>query len=156
MELYPPYPDSDSLYLTSYPPLCYPFIRMTAETIPEKLLKYKRGENPNSRKNLKSGYHGQGNGQNGYSLTSELKHMLQDKELRQKLVESTIRGAIKREVTPFKEVWDRVEGKVSGDQPPVQNDNRVLNIIVLDRHTAELISQMGERAKRLEVGVEAT
>ena len=30
-------------------------------------------------------------------------------------------GAIKREPTPFKEVWERLEGKVPGDQPPASN-----------------------------------
>ena len=51
------------------------------------------------------------NGGNGYSLTSELKHAL-NKQKRQEVVSSTIEGAILREPTPFKELWDRVEGKV--------------------------------------------
>ena len=50
----------------------------------------------------------------GYSLTSELKDAL-DKETRAEIIKSTIEGAIKREVTPFKEVWDRVEGKVQSE-----------------------------------------
>ena len=121
---------------------------------PEKSGKYKWGHHPNSLKNLipTMGYHGQNNGQNGYSLTSELKHALANKELRQQLIQSMIAGAILREVTPFKELWDRVEGKVPGDQPVIQNDNRVLNIIVADKRTAELMGRIGERAKRLEVG----
>lgn len=79
-----------------------------------KVKKYPPGKHPNSRKNLityPKGVSGnQGSGK-GYSLTSELKHAL-NKETRTALIQSTIEGAIKREVTPFKEVWDRVEGKV--------------------------------------------
>ena len=68
------------------------------------------------------------NGGNGYSLKAELKHAL-NKEKRLELVNSTIEGAILREPTPFKEVWDRVDGKVLGDQPTGTQDNRVLNFV---------------------------
>ena len=93
----------------------------TNATSSDKNLKYKPGQHPNSRKNLNPGYHGQNNGQNGYSLTSELKHALQDRERRKLLIASTIEGAIAREVTPFKEVWDRVEGKVP-DKTAIMGD----------------------------------
>ena len=75
-------------------------------------MKYKRGQNPNSQMNLRPGNPPVDCKGNGYSLTSALKHELAKDYKRTELVRSTIEGAIKREPTPFKEVWDRVEGKV--------------------------------------------
>lgn len=86
------------------------------------------------------------NGGNGYSLTAELKHAL-NQQKRLEIVNSTIEGAIKREPTPFKELWDRVEGKVPDKGQPL-NDNRVLNIIVINQHTSDLIALVGERARK--------
>lgn len=88
---------------------------------PLKVKKYPLGKHSNSLKNLKpypKGVSGNAGSGNGYSLTAELKHAL-NKEIREKLVQSTIAGAIKREPTPSKEVWDRVDGKVKGDEPPI-------------------------------------
>jgi len=78
---------------------------------------------PNSLKNLEIGKFPKGyNGnQQGYSLKSLLLDNLQkplkappkDAPARDLLVHSTIEGAIKRETAPFKEVWDRTEGKVT-------------------------------------------
>ena len=93
-----------------------------------KQAKTKHRMHPNSLKNLtpfKPGENGDKPGQ-GYSLRAELKHAL--KLRRKELVDSTIEGAIKREPTPFKEVWDRVDGKVPGDTPPVANVNVVFVI----------------------------
>jgi len=81
-------------------------------------VKYARGKHPNTLRNLKSYPPGvNGNPKPGNSLTAMLKNALQDRSkegklLAIKLIESTIEGAIKREPTPFKELWDRVEGKV--------------------------------------------
>ena len=66
------------------------------------------------------------NGGNGYSLTSELKHAL-NKKRRLAIVNSTIEGAILREPTPFKEVWDRVEGKLQ-DKEQIRDVNVVFVI----------------------------
>mgnify|MGYP001577377962 FL=1 len=71
---------------------------------------------PNSRKNLiptqfPKGVSGNLGSGNGYSLTAELKHAL-NKQKRMEFVNSTIEGAMLREPTPFRELWDRVEGKV--------------------------------------------
>lgn len=93
------------------------------EDTPLKLKKYPPGQHPNSRKNLipyppgVSGNEGSGN---GYSLTAQLKHSLDRPRItpdkgapaRDHIVHAAIEGAIEREPTPFKEVWDRVEGKV--------------------------------------------
>lgn len=78
-------------------------------------VKYKRGQSPNSQKNLKPFPKGSNGGLNkrGYSLTAALKHALTNDAKRRELVESTIAGAILREPAPFREVWDRVEGKVA-------------------------------------------
>ena len=133
--------------------------KLTAEVIsPLEQVKYKHGRNPNSLKAL--GEHrrtwpkGQSGLPTGISLTAALKEALRtnDGEKRRKLIDSTLAGAILREPTPFKEVWDRVEGKVAEKGPPVNNDNRVLNIIVINQHTADLIGRVGERAKKLIVG----
>ena len=89
--------------------------------------KYGWGQHPNSRKNLKiGGIEGNGNlaGSNlvsllKYSLNKPLVTPKQDALARELLVHSTIEGAILREPTPFKEVWERCEGKVS---QPVSGD----------------------------------
>ena len=114
---------------------------------------------PNSLKNLKppyppgvSGNEGSGN---GYSLKAELKHALRDKEKRKELIDSTIAGAILREPTPFKEVWDRVEGKVPGDVPPSASPgSQVLNIIVVGGgdNLKDILAQVKERTKKLAIG----
>ena len=91
--------------------------------------KYGWGQHPNSRKNLKiGGIEGNGNlaGSNlvsllKYSLNKPLVTPKQDALARELLVHSTIEGAILREPTPFREVWDRVEGKVT--QPISGNIN---------------------------------
>lgn len=113
---------------------------MNEEDPPLKVEKYPAGKHPNSIKNLKpypkgvSGNEGSGK---GYSLTAELKHAL-DKETRVRLIKATIDGAIAREPTPFREVWDRVEGKVPGDMPPGFQDNRTINIIVSTEEAKQL------------------
>ena len=85
-------------------------------------MKYKRGMHLNSLKNLRPSWKvGQSGNPHGYSLTSRLKDALakplkqpsKDAPARDLLIYSTLEGAIKREPTPFKEVWDRTEGKVA-------------------------------------------
>ena len=85
--------------------------------------KYKRGMSPNSRKNLLGPRWKKGESGNpqGTSLSADLKRALnkplrqpsEDAPAREMLIYSTLKGAIKREPTPFKEVWDRTEGKVA-------------------------------------------
>ena len=85
--------------------------------------KYKRGMNPHSRKNLLGPRWKKGESGNpqGTSLSADLKRALdkpleepsEDAPARELLIYSTLEGAIKREPTPFKEVWDRVDGKLS-------------------------------------------
>ena len=97
---------------------------MDAFTKPER---YTRGKHPNSIKNL----HPYKPGENGhgrvYPLKLRLAHAL-DKPLIEpkadacagdRLVYSTLIGALEREPTPFKEVWERIEGKVT---QPVSGD----------------------------------
>jgi len=95
---------------------------MTTNPTPPTPKKFKWGEHPNSRKNLKPFPPGtNGNPHPGCSLTLLLKDALV-KELQKPsdkapahahLIYSTLKGALKREAVPFKEVWDRVEGKVA-------------------------------------------
>lgn len=86
------------------------------------------GKHPNTLKNLEKGRarlvemrrNGELTNPDGYSLASALKHSLnkpiqkptKDAPTRDHIVYSTIEGAILREPTPFKELWDRIEGKV--------------------------------------------
>ena len=110
-----------------------------------KQVKYLQGKHPNSLKNLKPfkpGENGDKPGQ-GYSLTAELKHALRDR--RKELVNSTIEGAILRETTPFKEVWDRVEGKLTDPIPAGYQDNRTINIIVSSEKAKELTENVAKR-----------
>ena len=92
-------------------------------------VKYSQGKNPNSLKNLKPfkpGENGERPGQ-GYSLTSALRHALGDKGERDKLIKSTIEGAIKRESTSQNIVWDRVDGKLR-DKEEIRDINIVFVI----------------------------
>lgn len=121
-----------------------------------KLEKYPRGKNPKSLKNLKpypkgvSGNEGSGN---GYSLTSELKHAL-NKETRAKLIQSTIEGAIKRESVPFREVWDRTEGKVT--QPIESTPDMVQTVVFIlpdgTRLGSKQLSTLKEIPQHIESG----
>ena len=101
-----------------------------------KPAKYSWGMHPNSRKNLKMFPKGYNGNHQGSSLLSQLKTSLDkplkkpsdDASVRDHLVYSTLAGAIKREPTPFKEVWDRVEGKVEGQDAIVRDINVVFII----------------------------
>lgn len=108
----------------------------------------KRPMHPNSLKNLKPPFPP---GTNGYnqgrmSLTERLRHQLAKEQGKQAeaLVQAAIEGALKREPTPFKEVWDRVDGRLQ-DTPPVVIDNRQVNIFVKDAETRELLGRVAER-----------
>ena len=96
---------------------------MEVSAIPAK---YKRGEHPNSKKNLKPFPKGHcGNPRVGYSLTMALKDSLnkplkkpsKDASVREHIIYSTLEGALEREPTPFNTVWDRVEGRLQDVSP---------------------------------------
>ena len=101
-----------------------------------------RGLHPKSLANLAKGQFPKGsNGDrshSGYTLTSALKDSLHkplrrpdlDAPVRDHIIYATLKGAIACEPTSahLKEVWDRSEGKVPGDQPPVSNINVVFVI----------------------------
>ena len=117
--------------------------------VPETNLKVQRGRHPNSLANLKSGWHGQDLSMNGVSLTQELKAKLRkDPTLRKQIVESTLEGALKREPTPFREVWDRVDGRLQDNPPQVQGVT-VINILVRGEHMKELLAKVAERTGEL-------
>ena len=99
---------------------------MIEQKVSLERVKYKRGQHPNSRANLQmfpKGYNGD-HSHNGYTLTSALKDSLHkplrrpdlDAPVRDHIVFSTLQGALEREPTPFKEVWDRSEGKLIDKQ----------------------------------------
>ena len=87
-----------------------------------KQLKKKRVMHPNSLANLRpaSWKPGESGNKQGYSLKSRLddamgKPLIKPSEnasAGEVLVYSTLEGAILREPTPLREVWDRTEGKV--------------------------------------------
>ena len=125
---------------------------------PQKPVKYKWGQHPNSKKNLKPFLPGHPNANlKGYSLTALLKDNLHKSHkppgkkasVGERLIYSTIEGALKREPTPFKEVWDRVDGRLQDILPSVSIDNRQVNIFVLDKETQELLGRVGERTGKL-------
>ena len=117
--------------------------------VPETNLKVQRGRHPNSLANLKSGWHGQDLSMNGVSLTQELKAKLRkDPTLRKQIVESTLEGALKREPTPFREVWDRVDGRLQDNPPQVQGVT-VINILVTGEHMREMLAKVAERTGEL-------
>ena len=117
--------------------------------VPETNLKVQRGRHPNSLANLKSGWHGQDLSMNGVSLTQELKAKLRkDPTLRKQIVESTLEGALKREPTPFREVWDRVDGRLQDNPPQVQGVT-VINILVRGEHMREMLAKVAERTGEL-------
>ena len=91
----------------------------------KQLAQKKRKMHPNSLKNLRPGSEvgfkpGESGNKQGYSLKSRLDDAMgkrltkppDDAIAVDQLVYSTLEGAILREPTPFKEVWDRTEGKV--------------------------------------------
>jgi len=121
-------------------------------TSPKKRLRTNgngKGSNPNSQANLAIGraklaeMRTKGILPNpaGYSLTADIKHQLnqeaefisptarpKDKLWREQISRAILVGAAKGEVPMVKEVWDRVDGKVPGDTPPVTNVNVVFMI----------------------------
>lgn len=94
-----------------------------AETSCKQLNKHgdKRGLHINSLANLKPVKWKPGESGNsvGWSLTSMLKHQMshplkeppENASANVRFVYSTIRGALKREPIPFREIWDRLEGR---------------------------------------------
>ena len=112
---------------------------MVTEETSVKVTKYPHGQHPNSRKNLvpyPKGVSGNAGSGNGYSLTAALKTKLRkEPNLREQIVNSTIQGAILREPTPFREVWDRVDGKVA-DRHAVLGDI-VIEVIYRDKGVGE-------------------
>jgi len=89
---------------------------------PEKP-RYAKGRHPNSLKNLIPYPPGVSGHTGTYALKNRLKHALdkpqssleylgrKDAPLGDKIVKATIEGALKRERVPFRELWERVEGK---------------------------------------------
>lgn len=128
-------------------------------TTPDEPLKIEHGKHPNSIANLAKGRaklvemrkNGELLNPNGYSLKSRLLNLLdkplvkpgEDSTVGDQLAYSSIEGAILREPTPFREVWDRVDGKLQDAQAPFQ-DNRVINIIVSSEKAKELTEGVGE------------
>ena len=113
-------------------------------------VKYKPGQHPNSRKNLKVGgieTHGYGNLQ-GYSLTSDLKRSLheeaefisptarpqKDKLWREQIKRAILTKSAQGDVGMIKELLDRIEGKVP-EQHAILGDIRI-EVVYQERHNA--------------------
>ncbi len=115
---------------------------MTIKEKSFKLVKYKRGEHPNSLANLEKFLPGQNGNHNleGYSITSEIKQQLKedsefiapharprDKGWRQQIAREILAKAASGDVAMVKELLDRTEGKVPGDNVAINfNEIRVL------------------------------
>lgn len=128
-------------------------------------LKIQHGKHPNTLANLVKGRakiaemrsNGELTNSEGYSLTSALKYSLSkpvsqpalDAPARDHVVYQTIQGALKREPTPFKEVWDRVDGRLD-NLPQGITDNRVINFIISGEQGKELIEGISERLTKQE------
>ena len=135
---------------------------MSTETaIPQSSVKKVdgRGKHPNSRKNLIPFHPGhQHNPHPGYPLKEKLQDMLRkplkepkdDAPAGDQLVYSTLKGAIDLVPVAFNQTWDRVEGKVPGDQPVANQDNRVVNIYVTSNKVKELMNKVTDRLKLTE------
>ena len=113
----------------------------------------KRVSHPNSLANLKPipWQPGQSGNPHGSSLKARLldamekppAQLTEDSTCVERLVPSTLEGALLREPTPFREVWDRTEGKVEDKSNPTYQDNRVVNIIVSSEKAKELTEKVG-------------
>lgn len=114
--------------------------------------KKKRVMHPNSLKNLKPPYKPGENGhQGGYNLTERLRHALdhppqkptESSPVGDQLVYSALKGALLREPTPFKEVWERIEGKLQDSKGGDTNiDARQIIINVTSDKAKELTSRI--------------
>lgn len=120
--------------------------------------------NPNSLANLIPYKKGQnGNPKPGNSLKASLLNALlepltkppEDAPVRDRIVYATLKGAIDCEPTfaHLKEVWDRVEGKLT-DQPPANPSSQILNIIVVggNQNLHDVLLLVKERTKQLTMG----
>ena len=130
----------------------------TQEPISVKPVKYGRGQNPNSRKNLRPhspGQNGAVNNPNGYSITARLKKLLEeesdlippdanpkDTNYRDQIARTMVTKSAKGDVAMVKELLDRVEGKVPGDVPQgIQVDKAIIFIL----NDKSLIDGIGKR-----------
>ena len=121
-----------------------------------KSVKYKPGQHPNSRKNLRPFHPGEnGNQHSGYSLTDQLRDSLRrplvppgpKAPAGEHIVYATLEGAKLREPKPLDIVWDRVEGKLI-ERREVIGDIRAVTIVVGSEDSKKLVEQLlaGERA----------
>jgi len=120
------------------------YVDMTENTDKSEIsaisMKYSRGEHPNSRKNLIMFPPGtNGNPHPGISLTMRLRDALRhplkepapDAPAVEHLVYATIKGALECDPssTHFKEVWDRVDGKVAEKRDVTFNGEGLSDIL---------------------------
>lgn len=115
----------------------------------------KRKMHPNSLKNLRPFPPGtNGNRNPGYSLTQALKDALRQGGMTQKppadapawrhIVYSTLQGAYKREPTPFREVWDRLEGKVPEQHQVDVTERRATFLFILPDGREMTLKELGD------------
>ena len=126
-----------------------------------KPVKTKRRMHPNSLANLVPHQYKPGENGHGrvYPLKERLYHAL-DKPLiepkpdacaGERVVYSTLKGAIELVPVAFRETWDRAEGKLADVAPPSYQDNRQINLIIDGRviESTEAKALMGNIARRL-------
>ena len=123
---------------------------------------YKRGEHPNSRRNLEQGQFKKG--QSGNPLGRPQKELSITSILRDQLgepcpyapgktwVEWLARRALElagENPAYYRELLDRVEGKVSQLGASLIQQDRTVNICVIDEETKYLVEHAGDRTKEL-------
>lgn len=130
---------------------------MTEDVIPSMPTKYKRGEHPNSRVNLRPGNPPVDIGKRGYSITAELKHQIseepdfiapharpKDKVWRQQIAREILIKAAQGDVSMVKELLDRTEGKV-----PDKSIGDTFNINYIDKAIINASNKLEDAINRL-------
>ena len=93
------------------------------------------------------------------SITSKVKELLETEvdKIARRAVDELVKPKGKYPTGLFCEILNRTEGRVPGDIPPWLNDNRTINILVMDGSTKDLLGKVSERTgKLIEGGVRPT
>jgi len=134
------------------------------EIVVRPTTKIKTQTNPNSLANLIPHQYKKGENGHGrvYPLKERLAHALDhpltepraNAPVGERIVYATLMGALKCEPSSahLREVWERIEGKVPGDQLAGYQDNRTVNIIVSNGETKELMGKIANWTHQLTDG----
>ena len=96
---------------------CYPSLKVAKDG---RRMSQKSLDNLEKNKYPKGVSGNQGSG-TGYSVTSEVKHLLRNASTRKGIAKAMIDESTSGSVPMIRELLDRTEGKVAGDTPSVNN-----------------------------------